>query len=593
MPSPNCRSKQPASTDGGTFVLRIVSLQLLLAYCVVLLLLTVALFGGGGKWGADATNPTGQEKLDGYDDDDDANDGRISSDQSQSHPLLAVLLLLPCEILWDSTIRVALQALRNQPYHHPTPAAVGDGDQHPLYASALRNCYCYATNAITLTLVGSKGSSGGSHEVNQDRAVIWTRSVNVPGNFYDDNQHGDARKNQSSFTTKLTISAVFDGHGQAGHYVAEWVRHELIRRLQVGLLQIASQQYTTGMTNRSKPEQPRQSSSSSISNRKRLGEQLTALLQQTFVEVNADIPDALATTGGATASLVLQWGEQLVLFANAGDSQSFLIQVNTEQVEPTVDHHDHHHPPNPPPNHGTETITPATKLSIPIAIQSVKVIYQTRLDKPDHPEEYQRIQKIPGAQVTKATRYDDARIWYTNSRGQRSGVAMSRGFGDKNHIGVIAEPIVEAFHLPTPEVMTCDGESLRTDDDIKSTITAADGGECAASGSSWSTNTATSTTDSSGTTTMTKGVTKVHWFVVSATDGIMDSLSPMEIAEALAPALFLPPNMPPPPPAEQKQRMHPATVMEDLFYRSAAQWDKDTNGQYRDDMAIAVAIIGK
>ena len=53
----------------------------------------------------------------------------------------------------------------------------------------------------------------------------------------DDDDDDDSNKNtKHSSKVKVVVSGVFDGHGEDGHYVAEWVRSYIIEQLQKQLV---------------------------------------------------------------------------------------------------------------------------------------------------------------------------------------------------------------------------------------------------------------------------------------------------------------------------------------------------------------------
>lgn len=119
---------------------------------------------------------------------------------SFSSPLLRPnrndVLLLPCEIVWDSHVRAALQILRRNK---------NDTDAQFVMETTLRQCALSQQTAL-LTMVGYKG--GNLYEqINQDRAFVHVRA------------------------NEYSVSGVMDGHGTLGHFVAEWCRYELLLRL--------------------------------------------------------------------------------------------------------------------------------------------------------------------------------------------------------------------------------------------------------------------------------------------------------------------------------------------------------------------------
>ena len=71
----------------------------------------------------------------------------------------------------------------------------------------------------------------------------------------------------------------------------------------------------------------------------------------------------------------------------------------------------------------------------------------------------------------------------------------------------------------------------------------------------------------------------VYLFAVSATDGMMDYLSAIEISRVLAHSLF------------DDSGAHPVTAIEHLIFAAANAWQEAKQGRYRDDIAIAVSVL--
>ena len=108
----------------------------------------------------------------------------------------------PCEVVWDSTIRVALEALR----HHA---------KDPSLLHAMRFCYNEHQPAVALTLVGMNSGEEGYEpiqEINQDRGFLLL-----------DFPLGEDLGN----VPKMLQMGVIDGHGDEGHWVAEYMSYRL------------------------------------------------------------------------------------------------------------------------------------------------------------------------------------------------------------------------------------------------------------------------------------------------------------------------------------------------------------------------------
>lgn len=183
-----------------------------------------------------------------------------------------IATLSPCEIVWDSTVRAALQILRKSKHL----------EVETLTSSVLYPCmHDNGTNSrhLTLTLVGDKGGSP-IEQTNQDRGFIhFSRSNPRPGR-------------------DIVIAGVSDGHGILGHHVAEWIRHQLTQSL-IGIL-----------SDDTKP----------IS-----AEEIAELV----TNLNESMPPVLGSSGGATLSFLVREGDSLY-FSNTGDSKSFLAAAILE-----------------------------------------------------------------------------------------------------------------------------------------------------------------------------------------------------------------------------------------------------------------------
>ena len=229
-------------------------------------------------------------------------------------------------------------------------------------------------------------------------------------------------------------------------------------------------------------------------------------LVETFLEVDEWTPSK--EQGGCTASVVLQLGHK-VYIANAGDSVS-LIAAYTSQND------------------------------------RAQVVYVSREDKPDLPEEYERIVKMGGTVSSPENPLEDSpRVVYTNpDTGYQVGLAMSRSIGDWNIVGVTAEPIVDVLDLR--QVVANVVASVEEDPATEETCVPSE---------------------------------HVFVFAISATDGLMDYVQPDELADAFAHAFY------------RKDSPHPLTVAEDMILEAAKGWNREMEGQYRDDIAIAASKI--
>jgi len=135
------------------------------------------------------------------------------------------------------------------------------------------------------------------------------------------------------------------------------------------------------------------------------------VLKDVMKEIDESIPHHISMDGGCTASIVLRWGYKLY-FSNVGDSQSFVATTTSNVL--------------------------------------TKINYMTRLDKPNLPEERQRIESMKGRIHIPPQNPSWARvIVYSSILNEDVGLAMSRSLGDLEWtaVGVIPEPTIEVVNL--------------------------------------------------------------------------------------------------------------------------------------------------
>jgi serine/threonine protein phosphatase PrpC len=246
-------------------------------------------------------------------------------------------------------------------------------------------------------------------------------------------------------------------------------------------------------------------------------ELVSKAIKETFIEV--DETDPSDSKGGSTATIVLQLGPKLYV-GNAGDSRSFIAVLLEDEVE---------------------------------------VIYQSREDKPDIPEEKARITAMGGYVHIPDPEEDVPRAYAVAEDGRlRHGVAMSRSIGDWDCQGVIAEPIVDVLNIA---------------DIVASKV---------ASYTKWCKETeaeakAGAEPDAEDVDMECDDVkaTDVSIFAISASDGMVDFIDLEAIAHVFAASMFVPENP------------HPHTGAEYLILQAANIWNKVHGGEYRDDIAVA------
>lgn len=186
--------------------------------------------------------------------------------------------------------------------------------------------------------------------------------------------------------------------------------------------------------------------------------------------------------------------------------------------------------------------------------ESNVIVYGTREDKPDLPHERARIEKAGGTVQIKTG--ESSRVLYKDPVSKMQvGLAMSRSIGDWDAPGVTAEPIVDVLDLTKladtllkgKEEFDCDNSAL----------------EC--------------------------GPPDVNFFVVSATDGLVDFVSHQDIVDKIGITFFGRSSL-------QDRSIgvgagHPHLAAEELIYLAAKGWHEEMQGSYRDDITVAATKI--
>lgn len=261
---------------------------------------------------------------------------------------------------------------------------------------------------------------------------------------------------------------------------------------------------------------------------------VSATLVEVFTELDASVPTA--GVGGCTASVLLRIGDTLYA-ANAGDSRSFLVG------------HD-------------------------AARNTTTVLYVTREDKAHLPEERERVERAGGRVYIPEKPGATSRVYFRDSRtGGQVGLAMSRSLGDwdAGRVGVVPTPLVDVLHLRDyTDACRTDAvtEAVLEDDGTSTVYTTAVATDCGQDGA---------------------GGTPLALFAVSATDGMMDEVTPQEIADVLAQSLYGSDSGTSDDPATERE--HLLVACEKLIVHAAVGWNTRNRGQYRDDIAIAVSRI--
>jgi serine/threonine protein phosphatase PrpC len=270
------------------------------------------------------------------------------------------------------------------------------------------------------------------------------------------------------------LMGVFDGHAHLGERVSEYS----VQQIPQVLAERLNYYLVPGL---------------SLEDRDR---KIIQSLEETFVQVDKSAPGR--PSGGCTASVILQMGPKLYI-ANAGDSVSFVV-VHRASTHKT------------------------------------SIAYMSREDKPELPDERERIERMGGrVLIPNQTDGSSRALYFDTSTGSQAGLAMSRSLGDWDaaRVGVIPNPIVNVVDLN--EIIHQTRWSADDDD--------------------------------------------VYIFAVSASDGMMDFVDAKTIARELVPALF------------EADGDHPLTACDRLISMAARGWERAKDGMYRDDIAISVQKI--
>ena len=309
---------------------------------------------------------------------------------------------------------------------------------------------------------------------------------------------------------------VFDGHAEKGHLFAEHCQQRL-----------------PSLLSRKLSEAFKKAVEDIAAGNKREDELAITkrVLTETFLQMDESSPKEVS--GGCTATVIYQQGQK-VFVANAGDSRSFIAIYHRDQA--TSQPQDAEPSEASGVDSGTEGAEQTTRMA--------KVVYISREDKPDLPEERSRLESF-GGEVVSAEKNKSAKVKFHGIRlGKASAtLSMSRSIGDSQFtpLGIIPDPIVDAVDLK---------ELLQ-----KEKNAANDSGD--------------------------NYVDDTCIFAVCTSDGMMvESVEDAEIvASALAPSLF------------SDDGPHPLTACQSVIQKCAAVWDKRNKGKFRDDITVALTVL--
>lgn len=225
---------------------------------------------------------------------------------------------------------------------------------------------------------GGLSQQGKDHTVNQDRAIIVSPFV---------------RKNTPNLqgTENDFFIAVFDGHGDLGAEVSQYLQDHFHQKLSAKMSVVGLHDLSVDM--------------------------IKNFLNQTFLEIDSELPIIegsqynIGESGGSTASIIFRYGSNMY-FANVGDSLSFLGSFDRKSQKTTI-------------------------------------LYKNRFDKPHIIEEKERIENSNGKVFIPPHPINSRVMAFNRIKKETIGLGMSRSIGDNSHkkVGVIAEPIIEVFNL--------------------------------------------------------------------------------------------------------------------------------------------------
>lgn len=502
--------------------------------------------------------------------------------------------LLPRDVAFDEDARGALKAIRDGPSSSATSNASGEEDDSAVedgpeeeeggagdemrnsFGDALRHLrHAGSESAATLTLIGYKGGRL-EDQINQDRAFVlspfrisYGENPQEGGDENGDRGVGErAGGEDAGDVNDAVLLGVFDGHGTLGEVVSEYATDRVPAVLSRKLREIRSlSSRENGGADAGAGEEEKD-----FWNRPETVDAVRTALTESFVEVDEVGREELELpSGGCTATVILKLGRKIYA-ANAGDSRSFVAaHIRGARGSGGGDSGK---------NGGGGK-------------GRVMLLLATREDKPHLPDERARVESAGGRvwlpNAEELSQGDSSRVMYIDPEtGQAGGgLAMSRSIGDWDlgEVGVVPDPLVDVLDL---------GEVKRQA--AKWEKDGGDGGECTEeereAGSCVQREEKKKTADAEA----MQSSDDVSVFAVSATDGILDYVSPQDVVEAAAEALygFIPTNAAkttPPSGTESQEPIHLFTACEDLIINAAHGWHADAGGSYRDDMAVAVSVI--
>ena len=308
--------------------------------------------------------------------------------------------------------------------------------------------------------------------------------------------------------------AIWDGHGDDGHFFSHMVQEHLPILISNALLS-----HSEEMQSFSSKMLTSTSTSTSTSLLSGLTKMSDKYVEQALINSFLEMDSSLPTNkfGGCTSSIVLGIQSKLY-FANVGDSQTFLISFVL------------------PLSKTNKAANKNTSNTDDIHNFEIHIEFITKKHKPDMEEERERIERMGGT-IQYPNFFDNtSRVIINRNIGQPdqtwSALAMSRSLGDSDGkaVGVISKPTVTVIDIDTIK------EKYPNQKDER----------------------------------------KRFYFVVAASDGVLDEISPNDIAKTVAESL------------QNGKNLHLACSQ--LIMTASQKW-MNHGFFYRDDITIAVQQV--
>ena len=450
---------------------------------------------------------------------------------------------LPRDVLYDEKAKESVDLLSavasgkasrdGTPVADPVAAKGSDGDDQkkfPSFDEALGELSSSGTDAAaTLTLIGYKGGPV-EKQINQDRAFV-VSPFRVPSHSAATDD-GEVASVMDKCIDRQLLRRSTPAAPPQHQFLGVFDGHD---KLGEKVSQYATDQMPKLVAAKLAALAAAEARDGGWSHDQRV-EATKGLLSDAFVEVDSSGRRDLAIpSGGCTASVVLR-ADDMLYVANAGDSRSIVAVYNGQTGK-------------------------------------TRVVYASREDKPDLTDERARVEQSGGRVYIPKDPRESTRVFYLDSNNQaRGGLAMSRSLGDWDlrKVGVIPDPIVDAISITDIVAAETTGKenSCQSDSDAAG---GDDEGTCVADAAS-----ATTEDDA------------IRIVAVSATDGVLDYISPHDIAEEIATSLFGAST------SEEsggQNDKHVLAAISELLATSSESWHKEMRGTYRDDMAISAAVI--